>query len=183
MAQSSLKRFLCGFASDTRGVVSLEFALMMPLLFWALGAMAVFFDGYRQSTVNLKAAYTISDVVSRETNGVDDDYVDTLKSLYDFLTRKGSGNSIRVTVVGWDGAQNKYVVDWSAKRGMDDAITNDNLDLIQSRLPVLSDGDRIIVVETNTLYEPNFKIGLGDKVLSNFVVTRPRFAPLVAWTG
>ena len=61
MTRSILKARAKAFIDDQSGNITVEFVLAMPILFWAFMACYVFFDGYRQSAANLKAAYTISD--------------------------------------------------------------------------------------------------------------------------
>ncbi len=173
--------FFKRFGRDTRGVVSLEFAIMMPALFLALAGSYVFFDGYRQSTTNLKAAYTVSDLLSRETNVIDDQYVNTMVELLKFLTRPDDDISLRITQVHWDEDDLKYYVDWSTVRGFTAALDDNDIAQMVDRLPILIDGDRVLVVETRTYYEPDFNVGMDAKELYNFVVTRPRFAPQVVY--
>lgn len=171
------------FIEGERGSVTLEFIIMMPLIFWAFMALFVFFDGYRQSSINLKAAYTISDVLSRETGFVDDDYIDTMQSLFQYLTLDGSETSMRVSVVHWDQNDERYYVDWSTIRDWsgEAALNDNNLSKIEDQLPVLAHMQRVIVVETVNSYKPIFKVGLGNQELKNLVVSNPRFAPLVVW--
>lgn len=174
---------LSQFRRDDRGSVSVEFVIMMPLLFWAYMAAYVYFDGYRLSTTNLKAAYTISDVLSRETNVVDDQYIDTLVELTKFLTRPDNEIDIRVTLVRWDGDDNRYYVDWSENRGFDGEVNDGTIYQFTDSLPVLYDGDRVIMMETRGLYRPDFNVGIGEQQLYNIVVTRPRFAPQIVYDG
>lgn len=181
MLISRIKTALTGFRRDDAGSVSVEFIIMMPLLFWAFMAAHVFFEGYKLSTTNLKAAYTISDVLSRETNVVDDEYIDTLVELTKFLTRPDNEIDIRVTLVRWDEDDNRYYVDWSENRGFDYAISNETIFNFTNSLPVLYDGDRVIMMETRGLYRPDFKVGIGEQELYNIVVTRPRFAPQIVF--
>lgn len=169
------------FREDTEGAVALEFVLMMPILFWSFMAVFTFFDGYRQSAVNLKAAYTIGDILSRETNTIDDTYMDSMHALHRTLTRSGSSSSIRVTVIRWDEEDNRYYRDWSAARGGSIPLTEDNVRDLANKLPVMPDGERVILVETNNTWEPMFRVGLADTDLDNFIFTRPRFAPQLCW--
>ena len=46
-------------------------------------------------------------------------------------------------------------------------------------LPLMVDEERQILVETRTVYEPPFTVGLSQQTLRTFVFTRPRFAPQV----
>jgi len=179
MVKLPLFQRLRAFAADTRGSVSVEFVLVMPMLFWAFMATYVYFDGYRQSSVNLKAAYTISDLISRETNVINDDYIDAMHSLLKTLVRTRSEVKLRISVIRFDEDDNRYYVDWSEARGYETVRDNDNIRVIHNRLPNMPDNERVILVETRNHFVPLFNIGMDDKLLKNFVFTRPRFAPQV----
>lgn len=173
------------FRDNTRGGIAIEFVIMIPIVFWAFMALYVFFEGYRQSAINLKAAYTVSDILSRETGQVDDTYIDSMQSLFQFLTRTGAQTAMRVSVLRWSEGDNRYYVDWSTIRDWDNqvALTDGTVSDLADRLPAMSNAERLILVETRNLYTPVFKVGLGTKELENFVFTRPRFAPQVVWSG
>ena len=180
MRTVSPKTWLTAFRKDTGGNMSVEFVLMMPMLFLTFMCTYVFFDGYRQSTVNLKAAYTISDLISRETNPVTDEYIDSMHNLLQMMTRDGSATRLRVSVVKWDTGDDKYYLDWSEARGTGMApMTNNDLLLIEDKLPLMPDNERVIVVETTNTFVPLYGIGMKNIELENFVFTRPRFAPQV----
>ena len=181
MFRKSLVKRLRAFAAETRGSVSVEFVLVMPFLFWAFMATYVYFDGYRQSSVNLKAAYTISDLISRETNAINDDYVDAMYSLLQTLVRTNSEIKLRVSVIRYDEDDGRYYVDWSKTRGYLNARDNDNIHTIHTKLPNMPDNERVILVETRNHFVPLFDVGMGNKLLQNFVFTRPRFAPQVVF--
>jgi len=183
MLINQIHSHLKSFAADTKGSISVEFALAMPILFWAFMATYVFFDGYRQSAVNLKAAYTIGDLVSRETAIINDEYVDSMHSLMGELTHANSPISLRITVIRWDEGDDRYYVDWSVNRGYEFAMNNDTIGDIETRLPVMPDNERVILVETINVYEPYFDIGMEDRSMDNFVFTRPRFAPQVLYSA
>lgn len=183
MSLARLTARLAAFRDDTRGNVTLEFLLVFPLIAWAFAAVFVFFDGYRQSSVNLKAAYTISDLISRETGEVDDEYIDSMHSLLQTLTRAASPTMLRVTIIRWDKEDNRYYVDWSANRGYLTGLDDDSVVTLKDRLPTMPDGERVILVETNNTFQPSLKVGIGDIDLENFVFTRPRFAPQICGFG
>ncbi|MFT7597013.1 MAG: Flp pilus assembly protein TadG [Paracoccaceae bacterium] len=181
MFRNSLIRRLRTFATETRGSVSVEFVLVMPFLFWAFMATYVYFDGYRQSSVNLKAAYTISDLISRETNALNDDYIDAMHSLLKTMVRTRSEIRMRISVIRFDEDDDRYYVDWSENRGFLVARDNANIAEIKHRLPSMPDNERVILVETKNFFVPLFNIGMDKKLLSNFIFTRPRFAPQVVF--
>ena len=168
---------LRGFARDTQGSVSVEFILAMPMVFWAFMGVNVYFDGYRQSSVNLKAAYTISDVLSRETIEINDTYVDSMFSLLQFLTRTNSVVEMRISVLSWDESDGVHHVDWSKSRSYGDPLDDTAVSQMKDKLPVMPDNDRLILVETRNIFVPLFNVGMENKKLENFVFSRPRFAP------
>ena len=77
-------------ARDERGSFSVEAILMFPMLVWAFMAMFVFFEGLRESNINLKATYTISDLLSRETDLIDQTYLDGMNNIYAWLSRSAN---------------------------------------------------------------------------------------------
>jgi hypothetical protein len=156
--------------------------LMAPILFWALAGSFAYFDGYRQGTVNLKAAYTISDLISRETAAVDDDYIDSMYNLLQLLTKAQSEVKLRISVIRYDQDDDRYYVDWSAIRGYNLPRTNGNIAEIEGQLPTMPDNERVIVIETRNKYKPIPGAGMSETTLANLVFTRPRFAPQVAWS-
>ncbi len=176
--QSVIRRF----SKDTRGSASMELIITAPLLFWAFMAMYTFFDAYRQSAINLKAAYTIGDILSRETTAIDSDYIDSMYELYQFLTTSGSGVSLRVSVLRFDEDDDRFYLDWSTVRGGFLAYSDTQIINLKSALPVAPDQERIILVETSNTWTPLFGgTGLQTTNLDNFVFTSPRFAPQLAW--
>ncbi|WP_428925345.1 TadE/TadG family type IV pilus assembly protein [Marinibacterium sp. SX1] len=181
----SAKRAARRFGRDTRGSVTIEFVIMMPLIFWAFMALYVYFDGYRQSSINLKAAYTVSDILSRETGTVDDTYIDSMHALFDFLIANGTDTGLRISVLRWSGPDDRYYVDWSTERDWagGEILSDGNVMDHSAKLPVMSNAERLILVETRNTYLPVFKVGLGEMKLDNFVFTSPRFVQNVAWQG
>ncbi len=181
---NALRRILSGYARDERGSITVEFVLIVPLLFWAFMASYVFFDGYRQSALNVKAAYTVGDLISRETEAINDTYIDSMYALFQMMVRDQAPVGLRISVVRYDAAQDRYYVDWSRIRGIYTyPRDNSNLEDIRARLPEMPDGERVILVESSNIYEPIFNVGFGNLDLDNFVFTRPRFAPQVAWSN
>ncbi|MCR9126817.1 MAG: pilus assembly protein [Rhodobacteraceae bacterium] len=176
-----LQHLLRRLRRDERGSVTVEFVMIMPLLFWGYGASYVFFDAYRQDTINLKAAYTVGDLVSRETQAINDQYIDSMYQLTRILTRTNSPMSMRISVVRWDADDEEYTLDWSSARGGIDALTDANLTSLTDRLPTMPDEERVILVETWNTWSPPFTVGMEVMSIDNFVFTRPRFAPQVVW--
>ncbi|CUH62597.1 hypothetical protein TL5118_00090 [Thalassovita autumnalis] len=176
-----LRRFARQFAKDGSGSVAVEAVLILPFLLWAFLASFVYYDAFRQSSINLKAAYTIGDMLSRETAAVNDAYVNSLQSLFAFLAKDGSDPAVRVSVARWDEDDDRYELDWSEGRADRPPLSEENINAMRDRLPNLPDNERVILVETWSTYKPTFNVGLKEDLLYNLVFTSPRFAPQLVW--
>ena len=60
------------FTDDNRGSIPTEGVLAFTMLIWWYLASFQFFDAFRQKNINLKAAYTIADLISRQTDAIED---------------------------------------------------------------------------------------------------------------
>lgn len=179
---SAIARHLRAFRDDTRGNLTLEAAILMPVLFWAFGATFVFFDAFRQNGINQKAAYTIGDMLSRETNVITPDYLDSTRNLLELLTGLDRADlSVRVSMVRYDADDDVHELRWSQTRGGVMPLENSDITDWDTVLPVMVDEEQIIVVETFADWEPVFNIGFGETRFDSFVFTRPRFAPQLHW--
>lgn len=176
-----LRRCVTRFGRHEDGNLAVETMIIIPVLFWAFLAMLVMFDAYRQHSINQKAAYTIGDLISRQTDDIDPAFLGGTKDLFDVLTRSASETSVRVTAVSFDAAENEYVLEWSEALGAQVGATADEVVGWASRLPVMPDAEWITVVETWSAYEAPFNIGITDHEIRNFVFTRPRNSPEIGW--
>lgn len=176
----SLRRQIRRFARDTRGQLSIEAALMFPLLVWVYIATFTFFETYRADSTNVKAAYAVSDMLSRQTDPVGQVQIDGMRDVFRYMTLAKQTPWIRVSVVGFDGNTDQFVLKWSnASTGHQPALLED----LVPHIPAMTPGDSVIVVETYMPYTPEFKVGLSSFTFRNIVVTRPRFAPQLLWAS
>ncbi|EPX86515.1 hypothetical protein ruthe_01330 [Rubellimicrobium thermophilum DSM 16684] len=176
-----LRHRLLRFARDDRGSMAVEAMLILPILVWAYLATFVFFDGYRAQSLNTKAAYTIGDILSRETNWVTPAYLDSLFALQQVLTQSDQPRSMRITVIRWNATARRYEVVWSRVRGSgaQQLVTND-LAKLAPFLPVMPAGESAILTETWVDYRPPASV-IAPFTFRDFVVTRPRFASQLCW--
>ncbi len=180
MARRSFSNLLHRLLGDEEGSYSVEAAIITPILFMAIMAGYTYFDGYRQSASNLKAAYTIGDLISRETRTINDDYIDSMRDLMTLMVTSGDPVDIRVSLVRWDDRRQRHRVLWSAPRGYPEPLTDANIELYKDELPPMPDNDTLILVETSNHYVPPFKVGIEPVTLENFIFTRPRFTSFIA---
>ena len=173
---------LQAFRQNNSGSVTVEFVIYVPLLLWTFAAIYTFFDAFRQESVNLKATYTISDLISRETDYINNTYLDSMYTMAGLLIRSDSNLAMRISVVRWDEEDARYYVDWSKVRGTGfDEWTDDDIHEVKDDLPTMPDQERVILVETTNTVEPAFQVGIPTMDIENFVFTRPRFAPQVVF--
>lgn len=180
---NSIKSRFTGFARNTEGNMSLEALIFVPFLLVLLTATYSFFDAFRFKSLNTKAAYTISDALSRQTDAVTADYLDGMVETLKFLTRSENQYSLRVTTVQYDADAGVHLIKWSEGRGKFEGMGASELTTLASQLPSMLDNETIIVVETHTSYETPFVTQgfLTDELFYNFTVARPRFAPQLVW--
>lgn len=169
---------------DERGSFSIEAILMFPLLVWAFMGMYVFFEGLRESNINLKATYTVADLLSRETDLIDQDYLDGMNDVYEWLSRSTQPVAMRVTVVRYDEANDQHIQVWSRGVNGKPDLTQAEVDVsVTPHVPIMADADSAIVVETWATYVPIMDIGLTTTDIYNIVVTAPRFSEQLLFAG
>ncbi|MDJ0993765.1 MAG: hypothetical protein QNI90_09340 [Dinoroseobacter sp.] len=178
MKSFRLKPLFRNFAREEKGAVIAEFLFAMCWLCWWYVAAFAFFDGFRQYNASIKATYTVGDILSRQMFPVDKDYLDGLKGLYEYTIKYGSIPQLRYTSIKWVDDPGQYEIHWSYATGTKQKLTNGDLPDIRDKLPVLSDGEHVILVESSSIYNTLFAVGVKDGLeFSNFMVTSPRFTP------
>lgn len=176
---------LARFQDEAHGSVNVEALLLLPLLIVTMAVSMVFYDAFRQDSLGEKATYTLGDMLSRETNYITADYVDSAKFLFDVLTGAPEGEtSVRVSVVSYDGEDDAYRLEWSQVRGLHvPLLTEADVASQTAQLPVMVSGEQLILVETYIDYDWPLNLGYDDGVLTARAFTRPRFAPQLVWQG
>ena len=149
MLIARLKSFLTRFRDSTRGTVTVETVIVVPLLFWTLSATYEFFEMYRYKSVREKASYTIVDMISREQTNVSTAYVDNTKTLFDDFTNDRGENQMRISIITYNSDDDEYAIVWSEVRGDGplDELTDDSIKTRHDILPIMGNGEHLIQVE------------------------------------
>ncbi len=167
-----------GWVRDERGSGAVETVLIMPVLIFVYGACFVWFDAYRANTLAMKSTYTVSDILSR-LQEVDEPYIDGLGNLLDYLNRGDDVPTLRVSSISFDDdvdeGENEYRLNWSYATNNVVDLKQLDLDTDISWIPVMGDGETVIVTETSVPYQTLFTGALGMDEWTNVMVTRPRF--------
>ena len=122
-------------------------------------------------------------MLSREENGVNMQYLTAVHELYDFLAESEGDNALRVTVVEMtedeDTGVRSMVMMWS--EGVGGIIGHPDLSPLQARIPMMSPGEQLIIVESEQEWTPSFAVGLTSYRFRELALARPRFAPRLTW--
>lgn len=186
----AIARILRRFSKEEKGTLTVEAVLILPILVWWWVASLVFFDAYQALNVNQKAAFTVSDMISREMGDepVDATYMNGMGAVFGYLTAgHGTNSAIRVTEIYCDhncdlnNPSRRVYVDWSYATDSRPPLDNDSIENFVDQIPIMTRQDRAIMVETFMDYTAAFNVGLQDGNYQNLVVTRLRFAPKLCW--
>jgi len=187
-----LRKFFHKFRRDQDGSLSVEAVFAFPLLLWAATGSYTFFDAYKAQNASYRANYTISDILSRETESVDSAYLEGLLRVFRFMTYGDASTSwIRVSLVQCTDDCTSEVnrdleFDWSHGANGARSLTAIDFDHYASKIPLFPIGDKLILVETSLDYTPPFAnalVSFPERKLVSHVVTRPRFGPQLLWSG
>lgn len=183
---------LRAFARDENGAMVAEFLILLPILVWGMIALFVYWDVFRTINVSQKAAYSISDLVSRQ-EVVTEDFVAGLQNVLNFLTPGSPQSRMRITSLefrentpeatptGW--GDDEYILLWSrvSGGGTIQPYTTAEIQALRTSIPIMDNLQSVLVVETWVDYQPDFDIGvlnfapgISDQTFTQFIVTYPR---------
>lgn len=172
------------FAGDEAGTVMAETVIVLPILLWSYLALFVYWDSFRAMNTTQKAAYTISDAISREMTTVPSTYFDGLQTVMDLMLDRDQDVKMRVTSITYSEADQKFEVLWSySPGGAMQEWTTDTLQTMKSRIPDMADADFATILETEVAFVPAFNVGMAPMTMQQFIITRPRFVAPTCMVG
>jgi hypothetical protein len=161
------------FAKDESGVMLAEFLILMPILMWGFIGLVVYWDVFRTINVNQKAAYSISDLLSRQ-EVITEQFAADLHKVLTFLMPGAPVARMRITsfefnekdpeanLAAW--GDDEYILLWSRVTGGDPEIQPLDYDQLQDLrntvIPIMDNRQGAILVETWVDYVPRFDIGV-----------------------
>lgn len=180
---SRLRQPFARFAREERGTVLAEGVIALPILLWAYVGLFAYWDAFRSLNTLQKAAYTISDMISREnptTISLTSAYVVGMDKVMEYLIDADSNAKLRVTSVTWSATNQRFEVHWSrSPYAQLPELTTVTLQNYAGHIPTMTAGDYVIIVEVQMAYTPAFNVGMTNQTFSQFIVTRPRFIPCI----
>ncbi len=102
-----------GFCRDSGGAVTIETLIVLPLMFWALVATLVFFDGFRSRNQTQVAAQTVADLLSREANMFTINYLEGMNDVFDFISDTRFPTRMRISSIIWNSTDEINALQWS----------------------------------------------------------------------
>jgi hypothetical protein len=178
-----LRRIAARLRIGETGSLSVEAVLAIPFLLWTILGLFTLTDAFRAIHANTLSTYSLSDMLSRQTEYVTAADIEGLNALHEIVSRADGPTALRASVVYFDGNESRYEVAWSYATGERAALTDATLAEVEASIPTLGDGEAVVLVETWAPYDPLVDFLISDLEISDVVATRPRFAPTVAWSG
>jgi len=181
----ALSRQIKRFHDQEDGLVMTEFLIMIPLLIWTFLALFVYWDAFRTINQAQKATYSISDLVSRQSD-LNTTFINGTQTVAEYLMGGDSSVKIRITSVKFVALSNEMRVIFSRSPGnrMAQLTTADmNTPAMRARIPLMANQDSVVIVETEIGHKPAFAVGIPNHYFDNFVVTRPRYNLQVCLNG
>lgn len=200
------------FREDQDGAVTMEFVIMLPLLFtWAVGSF-LYYDAYRSLSITNKVGFTIADIASRYEEIDDDDIASWQELAERMLPFRNVNHRLRVSSICFydgtdDGNSDQHHVVWSNVQNkgeqlfeadgttpVTDADGNavyqlngrDEDTIPEDMLPLMADQDTVLYVELYSTWRPlsNSIFGLSFTEKTWFVdlMIRPRFVQSIPYT-
>lgn len=172
------------FADDECGTVTIEAVMILPMLFWCIVSMYGYWDVFRVNNTFQKATHTVSNIISRTKKSTALSEAD-MRGYYDminYLMNTDEGISIRITEYTYYDAGAYYHRNWSCSMGKLPELTDADLAVMKTRLPLLKNGDVHVMLEARYDYDPPFDVSfmymdmgsIEEMELKEMVIDRPR---------
>ncbi len=173
------------FRDDESGLIMAEFIVTLPMLIWVFMALFAYWDVFRSMNTAQKAAYAVSDLISRQNNDIPVSFLDDMQSIMEYILPPAQTSRMRFTSVKWSVPNNQFEVIWSRSPGNALLPLNTGtLQAVANRIPMMAATDSVVLVESSVPYTPVFNVGLAASYnLDEFIVTRPRFLTKICLQG
>ncbi|MCU0815508.1 MAG: hypothetical protein MUF74_03205 [Cypionkella sp.] len=180
--QKHLRHLIGRFLQRTDGIIVHEFIIALPVFLFATVGVYSYWDAYRSLNTAEKAAYAVSDLISRETRTINVQYLNGLHDVMEYMMGNDLPVQMRVTSITYSGVRSRYEVIWSRSPYAElPQLTTTSLQALVPNLPIVSDGDSLILVEARVQFTPSvaqapaFNMYVGETEFDLFIPTRPRF--------
>ncbi|MEM8823044.1 MAG: hypothetical protein AAGF30_05475 [Pseudomonadota bacterium] len=168
------------FLRNETAAVSVEAAIMMPVLMIFCLVIYTYFDSYRKGLGLTKASYALSDVISRQ-DLITPEFIDGLHDIFDFIAAADGDSFIRVTQLRHQGGEVQVI--WSYATGANDveALTQATLQAYLDHIPTMRPAEHMVALEASAVYAPAFNIGLPVRRSYSMIASRQRGGTKAIW--
>ncbi len=180
---STISQLIRKFVRNIRGVATVEFAIIGPVLVALLIFSVNGFDAYRGLRRASVAVDTVSDLVSRKQVMNDAQRDALFVTAEALLDRYATGNTLGMTISSVEQDEDdNYVILWS--------VANDNATAhgeflpaeVASELPAIPDGESVILTELDFSFRPTFQdLWVGAVDADQISISRPRLLAKIAY--
>jgi len=178
---SLLRKLLSNFKRNERGVVTLEFIIMMPLMvLWLIGSNS-FFDAFKTYLRASKATYTAVDLISRQST-VGPTFVSNVGTIFESIVdADGASSEVIISSIRmWNDA---LQIEWSQNANGNLGMTDTN-EIPLAYIPDLQNGEVIVLIQSSVPFIPLHSWGqLTAKTFTNTVAVTPRFDVMVGYSS
>lgn len=170
-----MKRMFAKYRSDNTGAMTMEFMVMLPILLMWFAGLFVFFDAFQSWMKSLKATYTVSDILTRQTV-VDDDYIHALDGVFDSISQSKTNATSFMRVSQVKNNDGTLEMVWTTDTFEGPVLVEATIDDVRAHVPTLMDNEYVIVFQTYRPFNPLFDwVGLSDMTFENNITSPLRF--------
>lgn len=170
---NAFKALFTQFVKDEDASITMEFVIVTPVMvLWWIGSM-VFFDAFEARSGAARSAYTVADLISRQTDTTNA-YIDSLLVLQNRMRPREPVGSVRVSEL-YRNSDGDLSVIWSYSTGGPGYV----LELAEvplTTMPLVENESYILLVDTTIPYIPLSDIvGIPAQTWINRIYINPRF--------
>ena len=171
------KNILRSFSDDENATMTVEFIIILPvLMLWFIGSV-VFFDAFDARAGAQRTAHMIADIMSRQTEEIDNAYIDDLLLLQNRLLPREPAGSLTVSTLILDADSGNMKVLWSYSTEGTPLV---DTDLAALQIPPMAPGETVLLIDSYVPFVPISDIvGIVAQTWVNRVVISARFLPFV----
>lgn len=180
-----MRRAARRFATRNSGSMTVEALFIVPVMAMGMSGFFAFWDAYKTQNVVQKAAYAVSDMLSREMIPATPAFLNGLETTLEYLIDRDV--RIRVTSIRRvsDGPLGLTGLDvlWSySPNNVMTPLTETTLTLVLDDIPMMAVGSNMVMFEVQVPYAPVTEL-LDLDTINETVAMRPRFLPTLCLTG
>lgn len=171
------------FLAEDDAALSIEAAIMLPILCAMYVSGYQFFDGYRREAQIYKANYAVADLVTRQTKSDTITPVDLegLQRVFETLTSSENQSYMRFTEVRRNDEGIEVI--WSYASDGQPGMTTARVQGFLDQIPSLSHNERVVLVESYTYDAPFFSVGLEERIIDVMIPISPRYHGCIPFTA